>query len=65
MSWGVEPDAMIGHSIGEYVAACIAGVSRCDDALGSSRGAARLMQDDAHRRDARRARVGRRSSAPS
>ena len=32
-TWGVAPAAMIGHSLGEYVAACLAGVFSRDDAL--------------------------------
>ncbi|MFI0514216.1 SDR family NAD(P)-dependent oxidoreductase [Streptomyces sp. WSLK1-5] len=31
--WGLAPDAMVGHSIGEYVAAALAGVMEVDDAL--------------------------------
>ena len=32
-SWGIEPAAMIGHSVGEFVAAALAGVMELDDAL--------------------------------
>jgi malonyl CoA-acyl carrier protein transacylase len=32
-SWGIKPEAVMGHSVGEYVAACIAGVFSLEDGL--------------------------------
>ncbi|MFA6010978.1 MAG: amino acid adenylation domain-containing protein [Desulfobacteraceae bacterium] len=48
MEWGIYPHAMIGHSLGEYVAACLSGVFTLEDALKLVAERGRLMQQQPH-----------------
>jgi phthiocerol/phenolphthiocerol synthesis type-I polyketide synthase E len=45
LSWGIEPEAMIGYSVGEYVAACLSGVLSLEDALDLVATRAQLIED--------------------
>jgi malonyl CoA-acyl carrier protein transacylase/thioesterase domain-containing protein/acyl carrier protein len=44
-SWGIVPSVVVGHSVGEYAAACAAGVFSPEDGISLIAERGRLMQD--------------------
>lgn len=44
LSWGIRPDYVAGHDIGEYVAACIAGIFTLEDGLLMLASRAKVLQ---------------------
>ncbi len=47
MQWGLRPQALLGYSLGEYVAACLAGVFSLEDALTLVTRRAQLIEQQA------------------
>jgi acyl transferase domain-containing protein/thioesterase domain-containing protein/LPS sulfotransferase NodH len=47
-AWGIKPDVVLGHSLGEYVAACVAGVLTLEEALTLVVERARLIEAASH-----------------
>jgi acyl transferase domain-containing protein/acyl carrier protein len=43
MHWGIKPTVVMGHSVGEYVAACVAGVYSLEDGLKLMAGRGKMM----------------------